>query len=226
MSVKSFFVNTDSYMKNILLVDDHAIIRTGLKIYIENIIPFSVIEEASDGDTAFEKIKKKDYELLIMDVNMPGTDSFGLVSNIIALKPESKILMISMNAEEVYAKKYLKLGAKGYIGKDAPESEIKTAIDTVLNNKRYISSSLSQFLTEEALGNKSPNPFDSLSPQEFKIIQFIIRGESVGEISQKLNLHTSTIGTHKARIFKKLNCKNIIDIRALAKVYQVIPPGS
>ncbi|MEP7231808.1 MAG: response regulator transcription factor [Ginsengibacter sp.] len=213
-------------MKSILLVDDHAIIRTGLKIYIETIIPFSTIDEASDGDTAFEKIKKINYDLLIMDVNMPGTDSFGLVSNIIAIKPDSKILMISMNAEEIYAKKYLKLGAMGYISKDAPESEIKTAIDTVLNNKRYISSSLSQSLTDEALGNKSSNPFDNLSPQEFKIIQFIIRGESVGEISQKLNLHTSTIGTHKARIFKKLNCKNIIDIRELARVYQVITPDN
>ncbi len=215
-----------SRMKSILLVDDHAIIRTGLKIYIETIIPFSTIDEASDGDTAFEKIKKINYDLLIMDVNMPGTDSFGLVSNIIAIKPDSKILMISMNAEEIYAKKYLKLGAKGYISKDAPESEIKTAIETVLNNKRYISSSLSQSLTDEALGNKSSNPFDNLSPQEFKIIQFIIRGESVGEISQKLNLHTSTIGTHKARIFKKLNCKNIIDIRELARVYQVITPDN
>ncbi len=226
MLLENFFVNKFSYMKNILLVDDHAIIRTGLKLYIETIIPFSVIDEASDGDTAFEKIKKKDYDLLIMDVNMPGTDSFGLISNIIAIKPDSKILMVSMNAEEIYAKRYLKLGAKGYISKDAPETEIKTAINTVLNNKKYISSSLSQTLTEEAIGNKSPNPFDSLSPQEFKIIQFIMRGESVSEISQKLNLHTSTIGTHKARIFKKLNCKNIVDLRELAKVYQIISAGS
>lgn len=213
-------------MKNILLADDHAIIRTGLKIYIETIIPFSIIDEAPDGDIAFEKIKKKDYDLLIIDVNMPGTDSFGLISNIMTIKPSSKILMISMHAEEIYAKKYLRLGAKGYISKDAPEAEIKTAIDTVLNDKRYISASLSQALAEEALGNKAPNPFDSLSPQEFKIIQHIIKGESVGEISQKLNLHTSTIGTHKARIFKKLNCKNIVDIYALAKVYHVIPPGA
>ncbi len=210
-------------MKNILLVDDHAIIRSGLKIYIETIIPFTVIDEAHNGDVAYEKIKKTDYDLLIMDMNMPGTDSFGLVSNIIALKPDSKILMISMNAEEIYAKKYLKLGAKGYIGKEAPEEEVKAAIETVLQNKRYTSPSLSQALTEDALGNNPLNPFDRLSPQEFKIIQFIIKGETVSEISKKLNLHTSTIGTHKARIFKKLNCKNIVDINTLAKVHHIIP---
>ncbi|MEO6220493.1 MAG: response regulator transcription factor [Ginsengibacter sp.] len=212
-------------MKNILLIDDHAIIRSGLKIYIETIIPFAIIDEASNGDMAFEKIKKIDHDLVIMDVNMPGTDSFGLVSNIIALKSDAKILMISMNAEEIYAKKYLKLGAKGYISKVASEEEIKVAIETVLQNKRYISSSLSQSLTEDALGNKPINPFDRLSPQEFKIIQYIIRGESVGEISNKLNLHTSTIGTHKARIFKKLNCNNIVDINTLAKVHHLVSSG-
>ncbi len=118
------------------------------------------------------------------------------------------------------------LGAKGYVGKDAPEAEIKKAIETTLNDKRYISNSLSRSLTEEALGNKSFNPFDRLSPQEFKIIQYLMKGESVGEISEKLNLHTSTIGTHKARIFKKLNCKNIVDINSLAKIHNVMPPGS
>ncbi len=194
-------------------------------MFIEGLIPLSVIEEAPDGDTAFEKIKQKDYDLLILDVNMPGTDSFGLVSNIMAIKPESKILMLSMNAEEIYAKKYLMLGAQGYVGKDAPETEIKKAIETILNDKRYISNSLSRSLTEEALGNKSFNPFDSLSPQEFKIIQYLMRGESVSEISEKLNLHTSTIGTHKARIFKKLNCKNIVDINSLARIHNVIPQG-
>lgn len=212
-------------MKNILLVDDHVIIRAGLKMFIEGLIPLSVIEEAENGDTAFEKIKQKDYDLLILDVNMPGTDSFGLVSNIMAVKPESKILMLSMNAEEIYAKKYLMLGAQGYVGKDAPESEIKKAIETILNDKRYLSNSLSRSLTEEALGKKSFNPFDRLSPQEFKIIQYLIKGESVSEISEKLNLHTSTIGTHKARIFKKLNCKNIVDISSLAKIHNIIPPG-
>ncbi len=211
-------------MQNILLVDDHAIIRSGLKIYIETIIPFSVIDEAANGDVAYEKIKNNEYDLVIMDVNMPGTDSFGLVSNIIALKPASKILMISMNAENIYAKKYLQLGAMGYIGKEAPEEEIKTAIETVLANRRYTSPSLSRSLTEDALGNVPVNPFDRLSHQEFKIIQFLIRGETVSEISKKLHLHTSTIGTHKSRIFKKLNCKNIVDINTLARVHNIINP--
>lgn len=210
-------------MINILLADDHAIIRTGLKIFIENFVPHSLIDEAWDGDTAFKKIKEKDYQLIILDVNMPGTDSFGLVSNILAYKADANILMFSMNAEEIYAKKYLQLGVKGYLSKAAPEAEMKAAIDNVLNSKRYISPSLSHSLTEEALGNKSGNPFDNLSPREFEIVMHLIRGESLAEICQALNLQTSTVGTYKARIFEKLKCSNIIDINTLAKVYNIIP---
>jgi DNA-binding NarL/FixJ family response regulator len=208
-------------MIKILLADDHAIIRAGLKIFIENTIAHSVIDEADDGDCAFEKIKKNDYDLVILDVNMPGTDSFGLVNNILALKADSKILMFSMNAEEVYAKKYLQLGAKGYLSKASSEDEITKALNTVLDNKRYISASLSQSLTEDALGRKPENPFDSLSPREFEIVQHLVRGESLSEICDKLNLHASTVGTHKARIFEKLGCSNIIDISQLAKVHKV-----
>ncbi len=210
-------------MINVLLADDHVIIRAGLKIFIEHHVPHSVIDEAWDGDSAFEKIKDKDYHLIILDVNMPDTDSFGLVSNIISLKPEANILMFSMNAEEIYAKKYLQLGAKGYLSKASSEAEIKIALDNVINAKRYISPSLNQAFTEEVLGKKSSNPFDDLSPREFEIVLHLIRGESSAEICHALNLHTSTIGTHKARIFEKLHCSNIIDIYDLAKVYNIIP---
>lgn len=211
-------------MIKILLADDHVIIRAGLKIFIKHIIPHSVIEEAGDGDSAFKKIKQKDYALIVLDVNMPATDSFGLVSNILAVKPESKILMFSMNAEEIYAKKYLRIGALGYISKDASESEIKKAIDTVMSNKRYISPSLSKSLTESALGKKAgnENPFDILSPRELEITRHLMKGESVSQIGSYLNLHTSTVGTHKARIFEKLHCKNIVGINELAKVHNFI----
>ena len=212
-------------MAKLLLADDHFIIRTGLKLIIENFMPHSKIDEADDGDSSFEKIKKNNYDLLILDVNMPNTDSFVLVSNILALKPEMKILMFSMNDEEVYARRYLKMGVMGYIKKDEHVDEIKKAITTVLNNKKYISPGLSQILIEDLHSNNPENPFDSLSPREFEIVQHLIRGESVAEICQKLTLHSSTVGTHKARIFEKLKCSNIIDLNSLAKVHNIIPPS-
>ena len=178
-------------MTNLLLADDHSVIRTGMKIIIKNFLPHSNIDEAHDGDSAFEKIKHNDYDLLILDVNMPNTDSFRLVSNILALKAKMKILMFSINDEEVYAKRYLKMGVMGYIKKDEPKAEIKKAITIVLNNKKYISPSLSQILIEDLHSNNYENPFDGLSPREFEIVRHLIRGESVSAICQKLNLHPS-----------------------------------
>jgi two-component system invasion response regulator UvrY len=211
-------------MIKILLADDHSIVRTGLKIFLEKLIADSIIDEAWDGETTYRKIEVSNYDLIILDVNMPETDSFKLVTDILGLKPEAKILMFTMNAEEVYAKKFLQMGAMGYLNKGSSETEIKNAIEHVLNNRKYLSPTLNQQLTEEALnGKKTSNPFDNLSPREFEIVQHLIKGESVAEISSKLNLHSSTIGTHKTRIFNKLHCSNIIDINLLAKIHKVIP---
>ena len=211
-------------MTNLLLVDDHFIIRTGLKFIIENFMPHSNIDEAHDGDSAFEKIKENNYDVLILDITMPNTDSFGLINKILALKPGTKILIFSMSDEEVYARKYLRMGVMGYVKKDEHLDEIKKAITTVLNDKKYISPALSQMLIDDLHSSNPENPFDSLSPREFEIVQHLIRGESVAGICQKLSLHSSSVGTHKARIFKKLKCSNIIELNSLAKVYNIISP--
>ena len=115
-------------MPDILLVDDHSIVRTGLKLLIQNFLAHITIDEAYDGNSAIEKIKQKKYDLVVMDVNMPNTDSFGTLQTILTFNSSIKIIMFSMNAEEVYARRYLKMGAMGYIRKDAPNSEIEKAI--------------------------------------------------------------------------------------------------
>lgn len=182
------------------------------------------IDEAENGDSAFQKIKDHNYDLVIMDVNMPDTDSLGTLQTIFAFRPSLKIIIFSMNSEEVYAKRYLKLGAMGYLNKYAANEQIKNAISTVLQNKRYISPELNEkfLFAIQSNNNQSENPFDNLSAREFEIVQHLANGDSVSEISTKLNLHTSTVGTHKARIFEKLGCNNIIELTKLAKIHNVI----
>lgn len=210
-------------MAELLLVDDHAIIRTGLTLLIRASFAHCNIDEANDGNTAFEMIKNHDYDLVVMDINMPNTDSLGILQNIFALKPSIKIIIFSMNSEEIYAKRYLKIGALGYLKKDASNDEIIKAITLGLNNKRYISQELNEILLTDLQSNHlSENPFNKLSPREFEIVQHLAHGDSVSDISEKLKLHTSTIGTHKSRIFKKLDCRNLIELSRLAKIYQVI----
>ena len=128
-----------------------------------------------------------------------------------------------MNSEEMFAKRYLRMGAMGYISKDAPLNEIKNAIESALKNNRYISPGLKEKLAMDVLDNNNQeNQFDKLSPREFEIVQHLVHGDSVSEISKILNLHTSTIGTHKARIFEKLHCHNIVELTMMAKVHNII----
>lgn len=210
-------------MPDILLVDDHSIVRTGLKLLINDFLPHSNLDEAFDGESALQKVKQINYDLVIMDVNMPHTDSFGTLQAILAVKPSTKVIMFSMNAEEIYAKRYLKLGAKGYVKKDASNEEIENAINTVLNDKNYISPSLTQkFLSGLLSKNEAENPFDKLSSREFEIVQHLAKGDSVAEISKKLNVHTSTVGTHKGRIFEKLRVHNVVELMHLAEAHNVI----
>ena len=213
-------------MPEILLVDDHSIVRKGLKLLIQDFIPHTNIDEAFDGESALQKIKLSNYDLVMMDVNMPNTDSFGTLETILAVKPATKVIMFSMNSEEVFAKRFLKIGARGYLRKDSTNGEIEKAINQVLNNKTYISSELTQkLLTGLKSKKESENPFDALSSREFEIVQHMAKGNSVSEMSKKLNIHTSTVGTYKARIFEKLHIHNLVELLNLAKVHDVILPS-
>ena len=211
-------------MNRILLADDHEVMRAGLKVFITGLFQFAVIDEAWDRDSVMEKVKQYDYQLMILDVYMPATDSFALLTNILDIRPDAKILIFSMNPEDLYAKRYMQLGARGYIAKTASAAELTEAINAVFSNNRYMSPALRQQLAEEAIGNKEIiNPFEKLSPRELDIAMRLLNGESTTSISKALHLKTSTIATFKARVLEKLNCKNIIEASKLARIYKIIP---
>lgn len=208
-------------MKNILLVDDHSIIRTGLKILLNQDFGDYDFDEASTGDEFFSHIQSKDYDLIILDINIPGSDSFAMVEKAMQVKPDCRILIFSMNAENIYAKRFLRMGVRGYIRKDEPTTEIITAVSYVLNNKKYISKTLGEVLSCERFDRMTNNPFEKLSPKQFEIVQFLIQGKTITDICSFMKLHSSTISTQKNRIFEKLNVSNLVDLYALAKVHPV-----
>ena len=198
-----------------LIADDHSIVRTGLKTMIKELHPFAQVEEAVDGDEVTSLVKKNDYDLLVIDFNMPGTDAMTLISNLLAYKKKIRMLIFSMNSEILYAKRVLKLGALGYLNKESPAEEIKRAIETVLNGQLYLSPELKTYMYEDMLTKKTDNPFEKLSNREIQIAKYLLLGYSVSEIMKTLNLHSSTIGTHKLRIFDKLNVRNVLDRKSV-----------
>src|SRR5690606_4140906 len=147
------------------------------------------------------------------------TDTFSLVEQIMQMKPDSRILMFSMNAESIYARRFLKLGVKGYVRKDEPADEIKHAVLAVLQNKRYISKILSECLADELFANKKSNRFDNHTPRQFEIVLRLSQGKKISDMCQELQLHSSTVSTQKNRIYEKLNVSNLVDLYAISKIH-------
>jgi two-component system invasion response regulator UvrY len=208
-------------MKRFLLIDDHAIVRSGIKFWLSTEYDPSEIDEAENGNEATQKIDDNDYDLVLLDIHMPETNSFDLLKHILSVRPDSKVLIFSMNSEVMYARRFLRAGAVGYVSKDAPIEELKKAINLTLNNKKYYSDKFIDTILNEKAGEENINPFLKLSGREFEITVLLLEGKSVSEISQVLNIHNSTTGTYKARIFEKLNIENVFQLNKLAVLYEV-----
>jgi two-component system invasion response regulator UvrY len=208
-------------MKRFLLVDDHVVVRSGIKVLLSEIYKPAEIHEAFDGESSLQKLKADHFDLIMLDIQMPNTDTLGLMKIIHQNYPAAKVLIFSMSAENIYAKRFMKAGAYGFISKESPLDEITKAINLILNGRKYISESLIDKLAEDSLSGNPGNPFDKLSPKEFEIVSLLLAGKTLTEISQGLNIHTSTAGTHKARLFEKLGVTNILELSELAKLYGV-----
>jgi two-component system invasion response regulator UvrY len=208
-------------MKKFLLIDDHVVVRSGIRILLSEIYKPSEIHEAHDGESALEKIRENKYDLVMLDIQMPKTDTFGLMEFFKVKYPDLKVLVFSMSPENIYAKRFLKAGAKGFLSKDAPLEEIKKAINLVLNDKKYISESLIEMLAEGGGKGSDENLFNSLSAREFEIVSLLLTGQTISQIGNTLHLQVSTIGTHKARIFEKLKVSNILELKELANTYNL-----
>jgi len=202
-------------MTKILIADDHHIVRTGLSFLIRAEFMPVEIDECRDGHSAWEKMQASAYDLVILDIGMPYMDPFTLLRRVFEHRPGQKILILTVSREDIYAKKYLRLGARGFVNKEAPASEIRQAIVSILGNKRYLSPRVKDTLMHEMLDTEVEGLFDGLSAREFEIMNHLAEGRVVSEIARMLSLHISTVSTHKAAILKKLGVANVIELNRL-----------
>ena len=206
-------------MKKFLLIDDHLIVRSGIKLLLTEMFKDVEIYEAEDGNIAMALLKTTTYDLITLDVQMPKTDSFALMEYVKKEYPQAKVLMFSMSPESIYAIRFIKAGAKGFISKSAPLEEMKIAIEKVMNDKKYFSEDVLMELTKgNTIANN--NLFDLLSPREFEIVQMLLNGKTISHIAADLSLSLSTVGTHKGRIFQKLKVSNLLELKELANSYK------
>ncbi len=202
-----------------LIFDDHSIVRLGLSIIIKKEFPSAEIDDTENCSEVIGICRKNSYDLIILDVNVPNCDINNIITQIKNINSAFKILMISMNSEKNYALRLIELGANGYVQKSASDETIIKAIKIVLNGKNYMSDIVMDLMIDNHRKKADNNPFNDLSPREFEIAMYLDKGLSSSEISSTMNLHSSTIGTYKYRIFEKLKVKNIIELHQLVENY-------
>jgi DNA-binding NarL/FixJ family response regulator len=207
--------------KNILLLDDHLVIRKGMIALLNDFYKELSFFEASDEQTALDILKKNDIGLIVMDLQLPGTDTIQLIELITIKYPSIFILVFSMLPESMYGRRVLKAGASGFLNKDAPIDEVKKAFDLAFARKKYISEELIEVLAQSVANRVPANPFEKLSHREFEIIHLLLNGKSISEIGRRLNIKPSTVGTYKSRILDKLNVSSLFELNNLAALHGI-----
>lgn len=209
-------------IKKFLLLDDHSIVRLAVKLIIRENYLNAQIDESSSGERTLELLGSNEYDLVIIDLLVPNTNTTELLEKILAIHPTTKILVFTMMPESIFATRFFQLGIKGYLTKDCDEKTIANAIELILNNKKYISMELSLKIIEGSLTDRSDNPFDDLSVREKEIVRLLINGKSVRDIKYMLNIQNSTVATYKFRIFEKMMVTNIVDLQEIARLYHFV----
>jgi len=195
-------------MIKILIVDDHTIVRKGLKQILEATPDMKVVDEASNGQEVIEKIDNNDYDLILLDISLPGRGGLDVLKQIKASQPELPVLILSMYPEEQYAIRSLRARASGYLTKESAPDELIDAIRRIAEGKKYITSSLAEKLAFELEVNARISMHETLSDREYQVMCMIASGKRIKEIAEILSLSVKTISTYRSRILRKMEMKN------------------
>ena len=192
----------------VLIADDHTIVREGLKQILTHIPEVDYIAEASNGQEVLNKIKRKKFDVLVLDISMPGSSGLEVLKEIKKRKPKMAVLVLSVHSEEQYAVRVLKAGASGYITKSSASDELVRAIKTVYAGGKYITNKTAERLVRE-IDDDSSKPFhEKLSDREYQVMCMIASGKTVRDISEYLCLSVKTVSTYRARILTKMKMEN------------------
>jgi two-component system invasion response regulator UvrY len=195
-------------MIRILIADDHAIIREGLKQIISETPDMTVADEAIDGHEVLSKALKNDYDVVVLDITMPGRNGLDVLKELKKQKPELPVLVLTIHPEEQYAVRVLKAGASGYLTKESAPEELTAAIRKISEGKKYVKSSLAEKLVSDLNVDTEKPLHNALSDREFEVMCMIATGKTVKQIGEELFLSEKTVSTYRSRILEKMGMKN------------------
>ncbi|WP_026451271.1 response regulator transcription factor [Aequorivita capsosiphonis] len=204
----------------ILVADDHGIVRMGLVQVIKQLRPHALLSEVEDYKSLSALISKESFELVILDVNMPNGTLQQAIDFIHIKQPKLKILVFSSQDEQLYALRYLKMGADGFLNKLSSKEKIDEALSAMLQKGRYISEEIRDSMFSHTLNKpQSSSPLETLSNRELEVANKLVEGLPLKELSNQLNLHTSTVSTYKNRVFEKLEIHSIPELVEILRMY-------
>ena len=201
---------------NILLVDDHELVRTGIRRILEDVKGLKVIGEAQNGEEAVQFCRKNTPDVVLMDMNMPGIGGLEATKKILRYSPDTKVIVLTVHTEDPIPTKVMQIGASGYLTKGAGQDETINAIKAVNSRQRYLTPEIAQQMALSQFKSSDESPFNSLSERELQIMMMVTRGEKVPDISEQLMLSTKTINSYRYRMFEKLNISNDVELTHLA----------
>jgi len=209
-------------MVKIFIADDHAVVREGLKQIITEVSDMQVTGESDNGFDVLERVKSNYYDVLILDITMPGPNILDLVKQLKQTKPRTPILVLSIHPEEQYAVRVLRSGASGYLTKESAPEELVTAIRKVSSGGKYVSAALAEKLLFTLGTDQEKLPHDNLSDREYQSLCMIASGKTVKEIAEELNLSEKTISTYRSRVLQKMGMKSNAEITHYAFKYGLV----
>ena len=208
-------------MIKILIADDHPVVREGFKQIISKADDLLVEAEALSGFEVVELVNKKDFDVVVLDLSMPGKDGLEVLKDLKAIKPSLPVLILSMHPEEQVALRTFKSGAAGYLNKESAPGELVNAIRKIHSGGKYVSPALAEKLVAD-LDKKEEEPHESLSDREFQVFRLIASGMDVDEIAEELFISVKTVRTYRDRILEKLQLKNNVEIAHYAIKHKLV----
>ena len=203
-------------MLRILIADDHAIIRKGLKQILLEEYPSAIIEEVGDAEAVINKTIGNEWDIIICDLSMPGRSGLDVLQHVKQNFLKMPVLILSIHPEEQYAIRAIRAGAAGYLSKDAATEELVKAVQRILQGRKYISASLAEIMASELDQDVTKPPHELLSDREFHVFKLIAAGKAVSEIAEQLSLSITTVSTYRARILEKMDIKTNADMTRYA----------
>jgi len=208
-------------MKNFLIIESQPVVAAGIMAFLIGEYSNSKIDTILPDHLTKDNITST-YNCYIIGVNPNSSDNDSLIQNILMHQRDAKIIVFSNETSTIFAKHYLRGGVKGFLSKYAKKEEFITAVNSILDNKVYLSDEIKYALTNELVENTSNSKVEVLSKRELEVTSMLAKGMSNGEISNVMHLHTSSVGTYKSRIFEKLNIRNVIELRQYAQMNNLL----